>query len=780
MVDLKLNRFSRLKAGVAQVMLAVAMIMTLVVPAGAQTTPGVPGAPVVTLTPFPTYVQVSWVTEVDGGAPIFGFVLRHRQSGTQDWTTVSFSYRESINVGYLTQGLDYDFQVRATNEVGEGPWSTLKTVTVGPRPPGTPTLWLTPGNKQIEVGWSHPDDNGGSVITEYQIHYREAGSSDSTIAYVYCEVNDPEDPPQPNCPPPTTKTLALTNGQEYQFKIRAKNAGGEGALSVSWLNGTPAATAVAPSLPRDPMVTPGDEQILVEWVRPGNDGGNPTLNYQVRFKEVGGSWATDTITGHAESYTITSLTNGTTYEVEVQAFGGPVSGWTNTLRATPNIIPTSGRLVHDLPIEDNGDVATVAIDEGSMSTYTLRLAEQPSAPVWVTVTSSHPDSVEVVNSPLVFSRSNYMTPQTVSFDAILDANTVDEQVTLSHTAESGGYGDESFTVPVSVTDTATVPGAPGMPNLTPGDQQIDVSWTAPSSDGGQAITDYQVEYKLTSESEFQDAGYDRGTETMFTIGGLMNGESYQVRVRAMNSLGYGDWSPVASTAAASAPGKPVVSLTSGNTTITATWPAPANNGADISDYDVQYRASGASGWTTLTHDGTGRTARITGLNTGTTYEVQVRATNSAGIGEWSDVVSIRTNTPAPVSTGTRPVSPPPLRDYFTDDEGSVHENNINLIARQGITVGCDPATPTLYCPDGEVTRAQMAAFLVRAMGSTPFLTGTGGFSDVANDAWYAGFVARLARLGVAAGFGDGTFRPDDPVTRAQMATFLSTALNLAS
>ena len=52
------------------------------------------------------------------------------------------------------------------------------------------------------------------------------------------------------------------------------------------------------------------------------------------------------------------------------------------------------------------------------------------------------------------------------------------------------------------------------------------------------------------------------------------------------------------------------------------------------------------------------------------------------------------------------------------------------------------------------------------------------FSDVAEDAWYAPYVAHLARLGITTGYPDGTFRPDQPVTRAQMAVFLVRALNL--
>jgi dipeptidyl aminopeptidase/acylaminoacyl peptidase len=56
--------------------------------------------------------------------------------------------------------------------------------------------------------------------------------------------------------------------------------------------------------------------------------------------------------------------------------------------------------------------------------------------------------------------------------------------------------------------------------------------------------------------------------------------------------------------------------------------------------------------------------------------------------------------------------PSTATDFFSDDDGTTHESNINKIAAAGITSGC---TPTTYCPSADVTRGQMAAFLRRAL-----------------------------------------------------------------
>ena len=58
-------------------------------------------------------------------------------------------------------------------------------------------------------------------------------------------------------------------------------------------------------------------------------------------------------------------------------------------------------------------------------------------------------------------------------------------------------------------------------------------------------------------------------------------------------------------------------------------------------------------------------------------------------------------------------------DHFVDDNRSIFEDAINRIADAGITLGCDPPTNSMFCPGAKVTRGQMAAFLMRALGLTP-------------------------------------------------------------
>ena len=176
-----------------------------------------------------------------------------------------------------------------------------------------------------------------------------------------------------------------------------------------------------------------------------------------------------------------------------------------------------------------------------------------------------------------------------------------------------------------------------------------------------------------------------------------------------------------------------------------------------------------------------------------------------------------------------PIADGSFAGAFWDDDGSVHEENIDRLADLGVTGGC---APYQFCPDDSVTRAQMATFLMRALdlpeaADDPFDDDNGSTHEAAINALVAAgissgcsadsfcgsdfvtrehmatFMARafdlppsddqpfgdvvenqhawairaLAAAGITSGCGNGDFCPDDPVTRAQMASFLIRAID---
>ena len=113
---------------------------------------------------------------------------------------------------------------------------------------------------------------------------------------------------------------------------------------------------------------------------------------------------------------------------------------------------------------------------------------------------------------------------------------------------------------------------------------------------------------------------------------------------------------------------------------------------------------------------------------------------------------------------------------FVDDDGNIHEPNIEAIAAAGITNGCDPDA-SLYCPGSDVNRAEMAAFIIRALGQEDQLpVFQGYFPDVPAGQWFTPYVERLFQLELTTGYEDGTYRPQTSVSRAEMAAFVLRAI----
>lgn len=121
------------------------------------------------------------------------------------------------------------------------------------------------------------------------------------------------------------------------------------------------------------------------------------------------------------------------------------------------------------------------------------------------------------------------------------------------------------------------------------------------------------------------------------------------------------------------------------------------------------------------------------------------------------------------------LTPPPETGTLFGDVhvGDFAADYIEQFANEGITVGCGNGN---YCPNANITRAEMSVFLLKSehgpLYAPPPATGT-VFTDVGAGDFAAAWIEQIAAEGITAGCGDGKFCPNDPVTRLQMAVFLS-------
>jgi hypothetical protein len=119
-------------------------------------------------------------------------------------------------------------------------------------------------------------------------------------------------------------------------------------------------------------------------------------------------------------------------------------------------------------------------------------------------------------------------------------------------------------------------------------------------------------------------------------------------------------------------------------------------------------------------------------------------------------------------------------DFFADDNGSTFEDAINRIAAAGVTTGCNPPANTNFCPDSSVTREEMATLLARSFPELMPESADNTFTDD-NSSVHEGAIDLIAAANITKGCNppeNTHYCPRNEVTRAEMATFLARALGL--
>lgn len=148
---------------------------------------------------------------------------------------------------------------------------------------------------------------------------------------------------------------------------------------------------------------------------------------------------------------------------------------------------------------------------------------------------------------------------------------------------------------------------------------------------------------------------------------------------------------------------------------------------------------------------------------GTVYHVPTRVVNIDG--KYYAVINSLTNSTYAIICN--PVE-------FVDVAGHWAKGSINNMGSRMVVTGTGN---NQYAPGKSMTRAEFAAIIVRALGLEPGV-GASGFSDVADSAWYSGYVKTAADYGVIEGYGNGVFGPNDTITREQAMTMLARAMDI--
>ncbi|HTT88074.1 MAG TPA: fibronectin type III domain-containing protein, partial [Acidimicrobiales bacterium] len=567
----------------------------------ASATPAtIPGAPTgLTAAGGNGQVLLTWSAPAsNGGSAITSYnIYVGTSSGGETLLTSTGSPGASTTLVGLTNGTTYFFEVTAVNGVGEGPVSNEASATPA-TVPGAPTaLTATAGDGQVALSWTAPASNGGSAITSYNV-YEGTSSGGETLL-------------QSTGGTGTTFTATgLSNGTTYYFQVTAVNGVGEGPRSAE-VSSTPATT---PGAPTALTATAGDGQVALSWTAPASDGGSAITSYNVyEGTSSGGETLLQSTGSTAATFTVTGLTNGTTYYFEVAAVNGVGAGLvSNEAFATPATIPGAPTGLSATPGDSQVSLTWSApASDGGSAITSYNVYEGTSSGGETLVTN-------------VTGASYLATGLTNGTNYYFEVSAVN------------GVGEGPRSTEVSATP-ATTPGVPTALTATRGNGQVTLSWTAPASDGGSAITSYDI-YKGTSsggETLLESTG---ATGTTFNVTGLTNGTKYYFEVAAVNGVGAGLVSDEASATPATVPGAPLIAtIAPQDGQAVLLWLAPASDGGSaVTSYNI-YEGTSSGGETLLENTGgTGTTFTVTGLTNGTTYYFEVTAVNGVGEGPKSN------------------------------------------------------------------------------------------------------------------------------------------------
>jgi len=539
----------------------------------APTTPGQPTIGSITV----TGASATWAASTDGvGVTGYEYSL---SGGT--WTATG-SASAAYTISGVAPNSGYTFAVRARDAAGNrsssSPSRSFTTLadTSAPSAPGQPTFSGVSASGAT-ASWTGSTDNVAVTGYEYSLNGGTWTATGSTsTAYTF---------------------TGLTNGTSYSVSIRARDAAGN-TSTPSASNSFQTTDSAAPTTPGQPGFSGiTASSAVATWNASTDNVGVTGYDYSLN----GGAW---TSTGSASaSFTITGLTNGTTYTFAVRA-------------------------------RDNAGNTSSPSASNSFTTIDNQAPSVPGQPSFsgVTVTtananwSASSDNVGVVGYQYSLSGGAWTNTGSASTSVALGglASTTTYSLVVRAYDNAGNPSSPSASNSFTTVDGTppTAPGTPGFSSVT--HNSAFANWGAASDNI--AVTGY--EYSLNGGGWTATGSASPG----LNLTGLSPSSNYSLAVRARDQFG-NTGSPSATNSFTTAqppdqtaptpPGTPTFGAV-GSSGFNASWGGASDN-VGVTGYE--YSINGGGSWTDV---GGATSAGIGSLSAGTTYTLQVRARDAAG------------------------------------------------------------------------------------------------------------------------------------------------------
>ncbi len=449
--------------------------------------------------------------------------------------------------------------------------------------------------------------DGGYTITSYTV--TASDSTNSANGGQTCTVT-----PGTGTPPATYSCTVngLTNGDSYTFTVTSTNFEGTGLPS------SPSTAVVPDTVPGAPTIgtaTAGNTQASVAFTAPASDGGSAITSYTVTATDgtTSGNGG-QTVSGSSSPLIVTGLTNGDSYTFTVTATNGAGTGSASS--ASNAVVP------HTVPGAPTIGTANAGNAEAQVA-FTAPASDGGSAITSYTVTATDATNAAKGGETATGAASPLLVT------GLTNGNSYTFTVKATNQAGTGPASAASNAV---VPDT--YPGAPTGVTATAGNGRASVSFAAPVSNGGSAITSYTVTAH-DSTAPGNGGQTATGAGSPLVVSGLTNGDRYTFTVRATNTAGAGiSSSPSRAVVPDTTPGAPTaITATAGDSQASVAFTVPASDGgATITSYTVTARDSTSPGNGGETATGSSSPVVVTGLTNGDRYTFTVTATNGAGTG----------------------------------------------------------------------------------------------------------------------------------------------------
>lgn len=407
--------------------------------------------------------------------------------------------------------------------------------------------------------------------------------------------------------------------QQLNFTLQDNqpNNGADGGTSIVVANFLPQSVAAPPV---DLTATSYQNgQVPLQWNAPGYTGTSSITSYNIYRSTTAGSIGTRVASTSATTYTDTGLTNGTNYYYQVTA----VNSSGESAPSTPQASAT--------PATTPGPPTSVSAAPGN-TTVTVNWSPPASnGGAAITGYNVYRSTASGVQGTKVASVSGSTTSYTDT--GRINGTTYYYEVTAVNPAGEGPVSSQVSATP------ATPPGAPTALLATPGNGQVQLSWTAPLSNGGSAITGYNVYRSNTPGTPGLIIGSTIAGTTTYTDSTVVNGTPYYYEVTAVNVIGESAPSvqvPAIPLGVATVPSAPTLnSATAGgngsNRTVTLSWSPPGSNGGSaLTGYTVYGSTNGGTFSAIATVGPSSTTYLDQHLTHNATYTYYVVANNSVG------------------------------------------------------------------------------------------------------------------------------------------------------